>query len=348
MSNWFTQGQKETKAGWTGKGDSGDGSWGSKMVAANPTGVTDLLGKGGEAPQMSAVEQALMGEQINALRAQQAVTANQFHYKIDDYGNWTKMSDSEWYAKAGDTEKKQWDLYQKELGRYDKALEGGLPLSQGMQVARDEEFQGFKNTSGITGGNLNTAKANDTIGVQRLDAMKKRWNLIQEQEQQQALGQSGNMVAQGQGLTGFGTGNPQMIGNTNAWNAVLDPYQQYNVANANFQQQQRQTQASNTGMAIGLISKFASSRKFKKNIILKTKEDEDKALNDILNTNSYSYQYKEEMGLGDDIQLGAIAEEVPEEITNKDRTAILLGNKLELMVMAFKAMARKVELLEAR
>jgi hypothetical protein len=339
---------QETKNAWTGKGDTGSGGWMNKAITANPSGVTDLLGKGGEAPQMSAVEQALMGEQINALRAQQAVTANQFHYKIDDYGQWSKMSDSEWYAKAGDTEKKQWDIYQKELGRYDKALEGGLPLSQGMQAAKEEEFQGFKNTSGITGGNLNTAKANDTIGVQRLDAMKKRWNLIQEQENQNALGQGGNMVAQGQGLTGFGTGNPQMIGNTNAWNAVLDPYQQYNVANANFQQQQRQTQASNTGMAIGLISKFASSRKFKKNIILKTKEDEDKALNDILNTNSYSYQYKEEMGLGDDIQLGAIAEEVPEEITNKDRTAILLGNKLELAIMAFKAMARKVELLEAK
>jgi hypothetical protein len=208
-----------------------------------------------EQPKMSDQEKALMGEQVNALRAQQQVTANQFHYDIGTDGTWRKMTDSEWYGKASDTEKKQWDLYQKELGRYDKALDGSLPLSQGMQAARAEEFQGFKNTSGITGSDLNNAKASDTIGVQRLDAMKKRWNLIQEQEQNQALGQSGNMVAQGQGLTGFGTGNPQLIGNTNAWSSVMNPYMQYNMAGYQAKAQDRANTIGMVGTVAGMMSK---------------------------------------------------------------------------------------------
>jgi hypothetical protein len=240
------------------------GTWGGSAkvghkaglgVPQKPGDVWGALGMDkGDSPAMTEEEKALIVEQTNALRAQQEVTANQFHYNIEDDGSWRKMSDTEWYGKAGDTEKKQWDLYQKELGRYDQALEGSLPLSKGMQAARDEEFQGFKNTSGITGGNLNTAKANDTIGVQRLDAMKKRWNLIQEQEQNQALGQGGNMVAQGQGLTGFGTGNPAMIGNTNAWSQVLDPYQQYNNMKYNYQANQQNQRMGMFGTIAGLIA----------------------------------------------------------------------------------------------
>jgi hypothetical protein len=212
-----------------------------------------------EQPKMSDEETALLTEQTNSLRAQQKVTANQFHYDIGTDGTWRKMSDQEWYGKQGDTEKKQWDLYQKELGRYDKALEGALPLSQGMQAAKADEFQGFKNTSGVTGSNMDTAKVTDTIGVQRLDAMKKRWNLIQEQENQTALGQSGNMVVQGQQLTGFGTGNVQNIGNTNAWSTVMNPYTQYNIAGYQAGAQDRANTIGLVGTVAGMMSKKGGS-----------------------------------------------------------------------------------------
>jgi hypothetical protein len=202
-----------------------------------------------EQPEMSDAETALLDEQVKSLRAQQVITANQFHYKINDNGSWSKMSDDEWYAQAGESEKQQYDAYRKQLTKYNQAMEGELPLTRGMQTQKEEEFQGLKSMGNIAGANLETAQANDTIGIQRLGEMQKRWAQIKEEQSLQAMGMGGNLQ-QGQNLAGLGTMNPGNISNSQGWQAVMQPYQMYNMAGY-------QAKAQDRSNAIGLIGTLA-------------------------------------------------------------------------------------------
>jgi len=231
----------------------------SKGLSGDVSGVGDVMHSTGlkaDTPSMSDEEKEVMRQQALALKAQQQITANQFHYKIDDDGNWTKMSDEEWYAGAGDTERKQWDIYKSQLNRYGQALEGSLPLSKGMQTQKTEEFSALKNATGLKGSNASNAKGLDTLGAQRLNAFNTRWTNIQDQAQQEALGQSGNMVAQGQALTGFGTGNVQTVGATGQYNSLLEPYQNYNMLKYQSQAQNQQTTYGLLGTAAGLAASY--------------------------------------------------------------------------------------------
>jgi hypothetical protein len=200
-----------------------------------------------ETPTMTDEEKALISEQTKALRTQQQVMAQQMHYSVNDDGSWTKMSDEEWYNAPTTTtaDKKQWDIYKSQLDRYQSALQGTLPLNKGMQTEKQKEYTSMIG-QGISGSTPETAKATDTIGAQRLNNFSTKWTTEQDQEQQAALGMMPSMTASGQALTGIASQNVQNIGATGQYQALLQPYMEYNRA-------KYQSQAQGTANTIGAI-----------------------------------------------------------------------------------------------
>jgi hypothetical protein len=214
-----------------------------------------LLGKNGAgAPQMTEEEKALIRMQAQALYAQQVVTAHQFHYKINDNGSWTKMSDDEWLATASETERKEFDTYQKTLNQYNMALNDELPLSKGMQTQKEQEFTGLKSMGNVTGANLETAQPTDTIGAQRLNLMKQRWEKIKEDQRLSAMGMGATGITTGQNLAGMGTMNPGNIANPNGFNAAMEPYSQYNRAKYDYLAQKQNERMGMVGIGAGLLA----------------------------------------------------------------------------------------------
>ncbi len=280
--------------------------------------------------------------------------------ETEEKSKWVKMTDEEWYndPNTTDTERKQWDLYQSTLDRQQKALNGELPLDQNLLDQKNKEFQQLKQTFNISGNSLDSAKGNDTVAIQNLNEFKKRWGTVEQQQQygqlnsgtQNTLAMTGltNDLAQNTigGLYGAGGVNNSILG---GYQGLLSGYQNYNQAGWQtnmFNQQQQQAGLGSLlqlGGMLGMAGILHSSRKFKKDIKEKTARDENRALKLVRGTKSYSYRYKPEMGYGDDTMLGAIAEESPDEVTNKEKTLINLGNKLELVGMSVKSLARKVD-----
>jgi len=276
---------------------------------------------------------------------------------------WERMTDEEWYddPNTTDTERDQWDIYQSTLERQKKALAGELPLTQQMIDQKQQEFDQLKTTFNIEGDTPDTAKANDTIAVQNLNEFKKRWQITEEAQRYGELTSGAQNLLQVSGLTTdlaqnkigqlYGAGDQSNL--MQQYQSLLQPYQAYNMAQYQsdiYNQQSKQNMYGSWmnlgGMLGGSIIgglMLHSSRKVKKNIKLKTRKDEDRALKELLDTKSYEYQYKKGMGFGDGKHLGSIAEESPDSITNKDKTMINLGSKLELMGMGIKALARKLE-----
>jgi len=319
-------------------------------------------------PEMSQQEKDLMATQNQLLQEQikyneqmMPIYAHQMHYSIDKDGNWNQMSDDEWYNSdmTTDRERQNWDIQGKQLKRYEQALAGEIPLTESMKQQKQTEFEQLRDTSGLSGDTADKAQAEDTIGVQKLGEFQKRWGLVEEAQRYGELGTAGQAAIQSQGvannLNTQKVGTLQGIGNWNNnvnFGSLLQPYQMYNQMDyqAQAQNQAMQTSRRNSLLSLGaMYGMYAmSSRTYKKDIKEKTPKDEDKALKSIRDTKSYEYKYKNYMGLGKEKQLGAIAEESPDEVTTPDKKAINIANKLELVSMGIKSLARKVDKLERK
>ena len=342
----------------------------------NKFGVTDkvnkVLGVGDKndvaTPEMGQEEKDLLKLQTQALTDQIAfnekmmpIYAHQMHYKVEG-GEWIQMTDNEWYnsSMTTDRQRQEWDIAGKQMKRYEQALAGEIPLTQQMKDQKQTEFRQLADASGITGDTVENAQAEDTIGVQKLGEFQKRWGLVEEAQRYGELGTTGQAMLQSQGLTnnlatqkvGTLSGIGNWSNNVN-FGSLLQPYQAYNQmgyqASAQNQSNQMQQQGSllNLGGMLG-AAYLMSSRTYKKDIKAKTPKDEDKALKSIRDTKSYEYRYKNYMGFGKDKMLGAIAEESPDEVTTPDKKAINLGNKIELIGMGLKSLARKMDKLERK
>jgi len=338
----------------------------------DPGNLSGKTGKGDvETPKPSAEELALMATQNELLQTQldytnqmMPVYAHQMHYSVGADGEWIQMTDNEWYnsSMTTDRQRQEWDIAGKQMKRYEQALAGEIPLTQQMKDQKQTEFRQLADASGITGDTVENAQAEDTIGVQKLGEFQKRWGLVEEAQRYGELGTAGQAALQGSSLTGnlatqkVGTlsGIGQNYGGlANQFGNLLQPYQMYNQmdyqASAQNQSNQMQQQGSllNLGGMLG-AAYLMSSRTYKKDIKAKTPKDEDKALKSIRDTKSYEYRYKNYMGFGKDKMLGAIAEESPDEVTTPDKKAINLGNKIELVSMGLKSLARKIDKLERK
>jgi len=276
-----------------------------------------------------------------------------------------QMSDEEWYndPMTTESERKEWDIYQSSLDRYQKALAGEIPLTQTMIDQKQKEFEQLKSTIGtITGNDPDTATATDTIGIQNLNEFKKRWQQVEETQRYGELSTAGQGALATAGLTtdlaSNKIGTLMGIGNAGSSTAggysnLLNYQQSYTQAGYQAQAQNAATQAQMFGSLLGLGGMLGgaaiihSSRDFKENIKKKSAKEEDKALKGLLKTNSYEYRYKKKMGLGDRKHLGTIAEESPEEITVNGK-AIDLGDKIEYISMSIKSLARKMNQLHAQ
>ncbi len=304
-------------------------------------------------------------EEFSKIRSQLNILNDRITtYEETTSQEWVKMTDEEWYndPETTDTERAQWDAYQAQLERYNKALAGEIPLTETMINQKQSEFEQLKQTfPTISGSSIDDATATDTIGIQNLNEFKKRWA---EVEEAQRYGELSTAAQSTIGLTGLTTdlarsniGTLAAIGGDNTstisqYGSLLQPYMAYTQAGYQAQAANAATQASMYGSLLGLGGMLggallASSKKYKTNIKAKTKRDEDKALIEMKKTKSYEYEYKPEMKLGSERHLGTLTEESPKEYVTAKGDMVNLGDKLEFTNMAIKALDRKIDTLHS-
>lgn len=191
---------------------------------------------------------------------------NSVNSQIEGYQKtqkWVKMTDEEWYndSQTTDTERRQWDIYQGQMDRYQKALAGELPLTEQMTQQKADEFKQLKGMLGITGDTPETARAQDTISAQQLAAFNKKWSTAEEQQRYNELGTAGqgytNITALAQNVPAQNVGTMQNLGNIygntiQGYGSLLQPYQAYNQMAYNAQAQNQATQAQMYGSTLNL------------------------------------------------------------------------------------------------
>jgi hypothetical protein len=317
-------------------------------------------------PEMTAEERELIATQTELLQTQMAQyeamlpsIAHQMHYRLGDDNEWVRMSDQEWYNSplTTVTERSQWDLHQSQIERQRKALAGEVPLTEAMKQAKQEEFKRLRRSTGtISGADPSSADAGDTIAAQRLAEFDKKWGLVEEAQRHGELGAANQAMMQNRALmeqsqrgAGQMTGLGDIYGQqASGYSSIMQPYAAYNQAAYQAQAANQATQMNFLNSMIGGAALlggaalFPSRREYKKDIKEKTKKDEDKALKSILNTKSYEFGYKNK-AFSKEKHLGSMVDESPGDIVNKDRTGVLLDNKIEKVNMALKALARKME-----
>jgi hypothetical protein len=271
-----------------------------------------------------------------------------------DYGYWDDMTEEELQESMTEAEWEKYQLGREQVEHSRKALAGELPLSESLLDQKQEEFDQLKQVYGITGDNLETASGEDTVAIQNLNAFKKRWAQIEDAQRYGQSSSSMESAVLSKGLTSDLTSNTtgQFAGlggggNTiNMLGSLLQPYQQYNMAGYQTQAANKASQSQQFGSFLSLMAMLggaASSREFKTDIKKKSKKDEDKALQSLLDTPSYDYRYKKKMGLGDKRHTSSMTEESPKEIVTANGKAIDINDKLEFQSMAIKALAREVK-----
>ena len=99
-----------------------------------------------------------------------------------------------------------------EQERYQRALEGKLPVSVGLQQQKEKEFALLKESAAsrginISGGDPASAVSNSTAGIRILSEFNKRYDLAMDTERQGAIAQGGSqniarlgLLNQGQAL----------------------------------------------------------------------------------------------------------------------------------------------------
>ena len=166
------------------------------------------------------------------------------------------------YEEMTPTQQKEYDVYQTQLDRYQKALAGEIPLTQQMIDQKQQEFEQLKSSIGtITGNDPETATATDTIGIQNLNEFKKRWGMVEEAQRYGELGTAGQAVLGTAGLTTdlsakrigtLGAIGSSQAGTMQGYAGLLQPYQAYTQAGYQAQAQNVATRAQMLGSLLGL------------------------------------------------------------------------------------------------
>lgn len=168
-------------------------------------------------PQPSAAEQSLMDKQGQAIDSYLAsiedqkkqdksygdivaVSSGLYDPVYDDNGN---LVDTKLNQGALDAQRalvaSQTKIGQESADRYEKALNGTLPVSEALTQQKAKDFQLFKEAQSragniITGESPETASASSTAGITSLDAFQKQYKLLEDQERQGALAPPGTFV----------------------------------------------------------------------------------------------------------------------------------------------------------
>jgi hypothetical protein len=282
-----------------------------------------------------------------------------------EYGKWVEMTEGEYYDTLSPTEKLAFDTQKAQYENTLKATKGELGLSKTAQEQKKKEFENLKQVYGIEGDAVwdeekgryeINATGSDTIANENLKRFNEQWNALEEAQRfgKTSASLEGNLLAQGltTGQTQNTIGTLGALGSGGAavgsqYQNLLQPLMGYNQAGYQAQAQNQANRTAQTASLLGLLGYMVSSRKYKHNIKSKSGKDEDEALNKIRKTKSYEFEYKPMMGMPGK-QLGGMAEEAPIEIKALNGKAISIPAKMEMMNMAIKSMARKVDRIEKR
>lgn len=257
--------------------------------------------------------------------------------------------------KARDLRSAYMDYQIKALGGQlpvDPALEENLGLQQG---ALNE------NLSRKLGANY----ALSTPGIQSADAFRRSSEALRQQSRQGMIntGQA-NIASQTGLLSGLNQAN---IGNyqnfSQPHNSLLQnygqaqqPYQFYANMNNQNSLQNSANQAGILSAQYGMLGSvagmggaalMASSKDFKKDIVKLAVNEEWQILNDIKNTDIYTWKYKEEDEEAKS-HIGCLTEEAPDKMVTNDGKHLDIISMLGMIMASMKVLANKVEALEAR
>lgn len=105
----------------------------------------------------------------------------------DAVGGLRRMTDDEYMGTLGATEQQNFRNLQLQIDRQTRALEGTLPVSEGLEQRRAEEFRVFKEGQArrgniISGDDSYTATANTTAGMQSLNSFNDTYKLAEDAE----------------------------------------------------------------------------------------------------------------------------------------------------------------------
>ena len=273
-------------------------------------------------------------------------------------GAYRRMTDNEYIDTLGDTEK----LLFRNLGvmaeRQEKALAGGVPVSEFLGQKKTDDFRVFKENQArlgneIIGDDPDTATANTTPGIQSLNSFRDTWALTEEQERRNELQTTMGNVASSAGLlTNLSSDRyTKEMGFPGRYNFALAPYSSQAgllsdqaLLNARMQSQ-TQTDVMGLGGLLGAEAIYKWSDERLKDI----KGDFVKGLDAILNLKPINFTWKKEAGMkSESVNSGFSAQQVREfipEAVYEDPNGILAIDDRAIMavlVNAVKELGEKV------
>lgn len=171
-------------------------------------------------------------------------------------------------GRFNELQSKQYDIAKMELERYQKALEGKIPVSEGTRQAFEKKFQTLKEQAatsggGIKGDTIDTAQGTDTASIASLEALKKEYDYYINQESHGDLSSMfgyRNTPTQESLAAGVSQGGAQgAMGAMGGFQSMLQPYQyqqglqfQNNLANTQMQNQNQAGLMGLIGTGVGL------------------------------------------------------------------------------------------------
>ncbi|TXH42888.1 MAG: hypothetical protein E6Q97_35055 [Desulfurellales bacterium] len=184
------------------------------------------MGKGGSAPAapaMSKEEKALLQKQTELLARLDAESTSNADLMKRVSGFYNVGADGKLTLNESMVGRQQ-DLVKAQLDRYEKALAGMLPVSEGTLQRKADEFKLLKENAArrginIAGDTIDTATSDSTAGVGLLGQFKRSYGLIEDAERR---GELAGSVNSGLGiLSSAGGTNPGLV---NAYGSVAAPY----------------------------------------------------------------------------------------------------------------------------
>lgn len=184
------------------------------------------MGKGGSAPAapaMSKEEKALLQKQTELLARLDAESTSNADLMKRVSGFYNVGADGKLTLNESMVGRQQ-DLVKAQLDRYEKALAGMLPVSEGTLQRKADEFKLLKENAArrginIAGDTIDTATSDSTAGVGLLGQFKRSYGLIEDAERR---GELAGSVNSGLGiLSSAGGTNPGLV---NAYGSLAAPY----------------------------------------------------------------------------------------------------------------------------
>lgn len=276
---------------------------------------------------------------------------------------------------------RQLSLYSLQADRQEKALKGELPVSEGTQQRKMQEFTRLKeqlSRSGnpVIGDTPESAYSPTTAGTQTLKSFQDHYKLVEDAERQGQISEGDTALVNSLGLTsGVGNTRESMVrgsGPSSAYSplvggpislvapteSALQPYQfnrqmsyqgsMQNAANNAAEKAGYMQLVGQIGGSAMTAAALASSRSFKKDIKPLSVKDEDRITLSLTGKRKvYRWKYKEEADNSKG-HIGMVTEESPDEILTDDKKHIDIASALGVLTIGLRSMSRKIEHLERR